>query len=122
MTPQPLNYVSRPIVEGISQLEKEPDGVVITDPILPYDVLVPVFARHPSFTGHPVHTLYSDVKERLREEFFAGTWSEVQAHQFLANHRIVYVIAGPEGYIAYPTSLSEIFRNETLIIYKATVQ
>lgn len=122
MTPQPLNYVPKNVVAGISQLKGAPEGIVMTDPTLPYDVLVPVFGQHPSFTGHPIHTLFPDVKGRLRTEFFAGIWSEDEARQFIIDHRIGYIIARPEADVLYPALLSEMFRNERLAIYKTTVQ
>jgi hypothetical protein len=122
MTPQPLNYVSRPVVDGISQLEKEPDGVVLTDPLLPYDVLIPVFAQHSSFTGHPIHTLYPEVKERLREEFFSGIWSEEQTREFLTNHRIGYVITVVENSRFDHSSLvHKLYQNEVLTLFQTNL-
>lgn len=92
MTDQKFNYIPTAVIQGLSKLQSQPEGVILVNPAIPYDVLIPVFTGHPSFTGHPIHTLYPDVKERLRQNYFSGRMTDAQAKQFLIDHRIVYVI------------------------------
>ena len=89
---QHLNSIPQAVTEKLMSLEALPPGVILMNPSLPYDAIVPVFTRHPSFTGHPIHTLYPDVKERLRQDYFAGRMNTEQQEQFLRDHRIVHVI------------------------------
>lgn len=87
-----LNHVPMTVVEKLIALKQSGvRGVVLTDPILPYDVLVPTITGFPSFTGHPIHTLYPDVKEKLRRDFFEGRMSSEQKKQFLSDHRITAI-------------------------------
>jgi len=84
--PHALNYVPEEIVAKLTAL-REKDGVVLTDPRTPYDVLVPVFTGRKSFTGHPIHTLYPETKEELRKKFFSSM-TETEKAAFLKNHNI----------------------------------
>lgn len=107
----PLNHVPLTVVDALTQLKAStPDvkeaptsgvnnPVVLTDPALPYDVLVPTFTGLASFTGHPIHTLYPGVKESLRERFFSGAMTEDEKKKFLKDHRIRYVITKENGSI-----------------------
>lgn len=85
------DHVPKDIAIALDNLKQLPQrGVVLTDPEIPIEVLVPVFTGKPSFSGHPIHTLYPDSKERLRQEFFAGIMAEPKG--FLTDHRIGYII------------------------------
>ena len=88
----PLNHVPLTVVDALTALKKSNrGGVVLTDPALPYDVLVPTFTGLPSFTGHPIHTLYPGVKESLRQRFFSGAMTEEEKKQFLSDHNITVI-------------------------------
>lgn len=117
------NHVPRAIVDGLTFLKtqktEDARSVVLTDPKIPIEVLVPVFTGKISFSGHPIHTLYPDVKEGLRQQFFNGSMDESSAKTFLTNHRIGYVIAPPKTKMVYPF-LMRVFENESLVIYKVT--
>ncbi len=106
------NHVPRPIVEALAWLKKQNQAVVLTDPAIPIEVLVPVFTGRPSFSGHPIHTLYPDVKENFRQDFFAGRMSEVRQKQFLTEHRIGYIVSSREL-----PAFTRVFSNDTVTIY-----
>lgn len=117
------NHVPAPVMEALIFIKTAPgNGVVVTDPSFPYDVLVPVISGKRSFTGHPIHTLYPQVKEELRRTFFSGVMTEVQARQFIKDHTILYVIASPQAtriLTRYPF-LSLSFQNDTASVYTVT--
>ncbi len=95
-----LNYVPMTVIEVLTSLKNSArSGVVLTDPALPYDVLVPTFTGLPSFTGHPIHTLYPSVKESLRQRFFTGAMTEDEKNKFLKDHRIRSIITKENGSI-----------------------
>jgi len=104
-----LNYVPMTVIEVLVQLKVTGPGpvmehsVVLTDPALPYDVLVPTFTGLPSFSGHPIHTLYPGVKEKLRRDYFAEKMTPDEQKQFLKDHRIRYVITKGNGSIKVST-------------------
>ncbi len=113
-----LNHVPRPVVEALMWLKNQPDtikyhSVVLTDPSLPYDILVPVFTGKISFTGHPVHTLYAEVKATLRQQFFNGEMSNVEAQKFLTDHHIGFAISKKQM-LPFAT---KIFSNESLSVF-----
>lgn len=116
-----VNHVPLPIISALSTLEILPNtGVVLTDPTLPYDALVPIFTGKRSFTGHPVHTLFPQVKEQLRQQFFSGTMNEQTAKQFLTDHSIHYVIASAPAARILPSYsfLTSSYYNEAITIYE----
>lgn len=87
--PDSLTYIP---VEEVQKLKNiSGDGVVLTSPAFPYDVVVPVFTGKKSFTGHPIHTLYPQVKEELRRKYFFGEMNKEEKEQFLKDHNITYV-------------------------------
>ena len=107
------NHVPADVATALGFLKNQPDRlVVLTDPGIPIEVLVPAFTGKPSFSGHPIHTLYPDVKEKLRQDFFAGRMNPTQAAKFLSDHRIGYIINSRtlSGY-------QKRFSNATLSIY-----
>lgn len=113
-----LNHVPKPVTEALAWLKNQPEvnSVVLTDPSLPYDVLVPVFTGKISFTGHPIHTLYPDIKESLRKQFFYGTMSESDAKQFLTKHRIGWIISSKK---TIPLT-TRVFSNEQLSVFRVS--
>lgn len=120
-----LNHVPKPVGEALTWLKNQPDdiansSVVLTDPSLPYDVLVPVFTEKISFTGHPVHTLYAEVKSTLRQQFFNGEMSDAEGLKFLTNHRIGYILTAPNRVLPSVPSLSitQVYKNTAVTIYK----
>lgn len=95
-----LNHVPMSVIDALTSLKNSTrPGVVLTDPSLPYDVLVPTFTGLSSFTGHPIHTLYPNVKESLRERFFSEAMTEDEKKKFLKDHRIRYIITKVNGSI-----------------------
>ncbi len=128
-----LNHVPKPVVEALAWLKNQPDplvsnlasqgqalrsysNVVLTDPVLPYDVLVPVFTGKISFTGHPIHTLYLGVKESLRQQFFGGSMSEGETKKFLIEHRIGWIISS-KNTIPYTINA---FTNEAFSVFRVS--
>ena len=117
------NHVPAPITEAltwirVTGLNPVSQSVVLVDPAIPIEVLVPVFTGLPSFSGHPIHTLYPDVKEVKRQEFFGGKMSPKDAEQFLKDHRIGYIITTPARRL--PLNLRKAYDNTTVTIYKST--
>lgn len=88
--PKSLNYVPQDVVKQLHAIAS--DGVVLTHPSLPYDILVPVFTGNKTFTGHPIHTLYPELKEDLRKNFFSGRMTEEEKKQFIIDHNITTII------------------------------
>jgi len=122
-TMQMLNHVPAPVMEALTAIQSTPgNGVVVTDPSIPYDVLVPVISGKRSFTGHPIHTLYPQVKEELRRKFFFGIMTEPEGRQFMKDHGILYVLASHQAtrtLTKYPF-LSLLFQNDTASVYTVT--
>lgn len=120
---QTLNHVPAPVIEALTAIKTAPgNGVVVTDPSFPYDVLVPVISGKRSFTGHPVHTLYPQVKEELRRTFFSGFMTQDQARQFIKDHTISYILSSRQAtriLERYPF-LTLLFQNDTASVYVAT--
>ncbi|MBI3955868.1 hypothetical protein HY339_01280 [Candidatus Gottesmanbacteria bacterium] len=106
------NHVPLSYVDALSWLKTQRQGVVLTDPAIPIEVLVPVFSGKISFSGHPIHTLYPEVKEALRQDFFSGRMSEAQQKQFLTDHHIGYIISS-----RMLSSYTKVFSNDTIFIY-----
>lgn len=112
------NHVPVPIVEALTWLKQEQvqsystRRVVLADPAVPVEVLVPVFTGKPSFSGHPIHTLYPGVKEARRQEFFGGKMNPDQAKRFIADHRIGYIISSR----TLPL-FKQVYKNDRIIIY-----
>lgn len=88
----PLNHIPAPVVKTLRELSDLPDGVVLTSPDLPYDVMIPAFTGRTSFTGHLIHTSDSARKEALRRAYFEGSMTEDEKRRFLAAHRIRYIL------------------------------
>jgi len=90
--PQSLQYIPNSVVDNITH--QKGDGVVLTDPSVPYDVIIPVMTGRKSFTGHPIHTLYPGTKETLRQRYFSGNMTETEKAQFIIDHNITTIIPG----------------------------
>lgn len=92
--PYNLAHVPNQVVTELQKIKQmSDDSVVLVDPALPYDVLIPVFTGHKTFTGHPIHTLYPDTKKALRQKYFAGNMTEPEKQQFLMDHHIRWIIS-----------------------------
>lgn len=118
-----LNHIPYDVIDGLIQIQNsETDGVVICDPALFYDVIIPAITGKKSFTGHPIHTLYPDTKEALRQELFSGSMNELVAKEFMKNHSITFVVADPNHSVVFNgyTFLKVLFSNKSLIIYQKT--
>lgn len=113
------NHVPLPVIEALHWLDRQPTDpnrpVVLVDSRKRIEILIPVFTNKTVFTGHPVHTLYPEIKEQLRQDFFNGTMDGEKQKQFLSDHRIGYIITTPTGMML---SLKSVFSNDTITIYK----
>lgn len=121
-TMRQLNHVGYPTMDALIFLQDAPrhyENLVLTDPALPYDVLIPVLTEVRSFTGHPVHTLYAQTKSDLRNRFFGGLMSEAEALKFINDHTISHVLVSPKTSAIIPryTFLTRVFHNEAADIY-----
>ncbi len=118
-----VNHVPTSAISMFKTLASLPDtGVVLTDPTLPYDAMVPIRSGKRSFTGHPVHTLFPQVKEQLRQQFFMGAMDETTARQFLKDHAIGYIMASTQAtktLPSYPFMKSSHY-NEDITLYEIT--
>ena len=118
------NHVPAPLVRGLIYLGRQPGDpqkpVVLVDAHYRIEVLVPAFADKTVFSGHPLHTLNPDLKEKLRQNFFDNRLTPAQAANFLASHRIGYIITGTNGepYFAVFPFIREIFHNSAMRIFK----
>lgn len=118
-----VNHVPQSAISMFKTLETLPDtGIVLTDPTLPYDAMVPILTGKHSFTGHPVHTLFPQVKEGLRQQFFAGGMDETAAKRFLTDHSIRYLIASQAAARILPPYpfLNASYYNEDITLYEVT--
>lgn len=113
------NHVPLPVIEALNWLDRQPTDpnrpVVLVDSMKRIEILVPVFTNKTVFTGHPVHTLYPEIKEQLRQDFFNGTMDGEKQKQFLSDHRIGYIITTPTGMVP---SLNKVFSSDAIVIYK----
>jgi len=115
-----LNHIPTPLTDAFVVIQNgDREGVVMTDPTLPYDTVIPIFTGKRTFTGQPVHTLYPQVKEQLRTRFFSGTMSEPEAKQFITDHNIDYILASLGASRSLPpyTFMSDAFHNEAVSVY-----
>ncbi len=115
-----LNHIPFAMRDAFVVIKKDSrDGVIMTDPVLTYDTVIPIFTGKRTLTGQPVHTLYPQVKEHLRTRFFSGTMSELEAKQFITDHDIDYILASSGASRSLPTYafMSEIFHNEAASVY-----
>lgn len=114
-----FNHVPRPVAEALTWLGRQPTDrarpVVLVDSRKRIEILVPAFADKTVFSGHPLHTLYPEVKEKLRRDFFSGTMTIDQQKLFLTNHRIGYIITTPTSVLP---SFKKVFSNDAITIYK----
>ena len=118
-----LNHVPQDTMEVLTFMKTSKNqGVVLTDPHVPYDILVPVMTGLTSFTGHPLHTLFPQQKESLRQEFFSGAMSPAQVRQFLIDHRIGFILISPNTTLSPYSFVQKQFENTLLVVYKTTMQ
>lgn len=114
-----LNHVPYQVIRSMKIIRNLPNqNVVLTDPALPYDVLIPIFTGKPSFTGHILHTLYAKQKELLRQKFFQGSMTDAEAKQFLIDHTIGSIMqsSGAHAMLRYPFLVQSV-QNEIITVY-----
>lgn len=117
-----LNHIPTSAITAIQTINtahiSKGQPVVLTDPSLPYDIIIPPLTGLRSFTGHIIHTLDNDAKQSLRQSFFAGYESSSEALNFLTTHSIAYIITPSDSMVMarYPF-IRLTFRNETLSVY-----
>ena len=115
-----INHVPKNIIDGLTTIKlTRLNGVVLTDPELPIDVLVPTFTLHKTFTGHPIHTLYPHNKAGLQHAFFSQKMSTDEMTKFFRDHNIIYIIASPKNasYIEQLPNVLLVTRNETMTVF-----
>lgn len=118
------NHVPMPVVEALIWLGHQPTDpnhpVVLVDSNKRIEILVPAFADKTVFSGHPVHTLDPEVKEKLRQDFFGGVMTMYQQEQFLVDHRIGYIITATNRALSSLPSfnLTQVYKNTAVAIYK----
>ncbi len=119
------NHVPNDFIDAFAWLknQNEPENkkVVLSDDVLRVEILIPVFTEKISFLGHPLHTLYPDVKESLRNRFFTNAMSEDEIQSFFPNHRIGYIITSPTNSRVPTTAMKYVtigYENEKIRIYK----
>lgn len=114
-----FNHVPLPVVSALTWLGDQPTDpnhpVVLVDSRKRIEILVPAFADKIVFSGHPLHTLYPEVKEKLRRDFFEEKMTIDQQKLFLINHRIGYIITTPTSVLP---SFKKVFTNDDITIYK----
>lgn len=112
-----FNHVPMPVVSALTWLGGQPTDpsrpVVLVDSNKRIEILVPAFADKIVFSGHPLHTLYPEVKEKLRKDFFEGKMTVEEQKQFLTNHRIGWIISQKKQ-ISFA---SPVFTNDELTIF-----
>lgn len=114
-----FNHVPMPVALALTWLGRQPTDpsrpVVLVDSNKRIEILVPAFADKTVFNGHPLHTLYPEVKEKLRQDFFEGRMTEDEKNKFLINHRIGYIITTPAAILG---PFKKVFTNDAITIYK----
>ena len=115
-----LNHISFPMIDAFIVMQNNTDDrVVLTDPALLIDTVIPIFTGHRSFTGQPVHTLFPQTKEQLRQRFFAGDMTEIEANQFIIDHDIGYILVSRSvtRILHAYTFMTRVFQNDVAHVY-----
>lgn len=121
----PLNHVPIGVAQALQTLDGLDLGntpVVVTDPILPYDTLIPASTGKTSFTGHILHTMYGSTKQALRLKLFSQSTTIDEAKTIMRNHRIgaLFVSAHPKNrpdLTAHYPFLRQSFANNDILIF-----
>lgn len=91
-TVRTLNHIPKATQDALVALGSgDTTGVILTNPSLPYDVIIPSLTGRKSFTGHPIHTLYPKIKEELRRKYFESKMTEEEKQKFLKDHNITVI-------------------------------
>lgn len=122
-----LNHTPIDVIKGLTAIKTiKPNtklNVIMPEESLGIDLLIPLHTGYKSFLGQSTHTLYPDVKNTLRRQFFSETMTEKEALQFLTNHSIGIIITTPNSPLLkhYPF-LTKTFSNNSLTIYTVSHQ
>ena len=96
-----LNHTPIGVIKGLQTIKTmKPNtklNVIIPEENLGIDLLIPLYTGYKSFLGQSIHTLYPEVKNNLRKQFFSETMTEKEALQFLTNHSIGVIITAPNS-------------------------
>jgi len=89
-----LNHTPVSVVNTLKSFQemKQDNYVVLAQKELGIDLLVPLYTNRTSFMGQPIHTLYPNEKEAVRQNFFEGGMTADEKRKFLTDHRIGYAI------------------------------
>ncbi len=122
-----LNHTPIGVIKGLQTIKTmKPNtklNVIIPEENLGIDLLIPLYTGYKSFLGQSIHTLYPEVKNNLRKQFFSETMTEKEALQFLTNHSIGVIITAPNSPLSKHYSfLTKTFSNNSLTIYTVSNQ
>lgn len=119
------NYVPDTMMQAFTFLNHTPATrmpVVLTDPLLPVDSMIPVFTGKYSFTGHPLFTLEDQLREDERNTFFTKPMPADEVKSFLTSQSIGFLFVKnnvPErAWLSSLPFLRVIYRNPDIIIYR----
>ncbi len=86
--------------------------------------LIPARVGHRVYLGHPIETVYYNVKAAAVEKFFSGALTEDEQRATLVESGCRFVFYGPEeqalGRFTPPAFLKQVFANKTVTIYEVT--
>jgi len=122
-----LNHTPIDVIKGLKTIKTmKPNtkiNVIMPEESLGIDLLIPLYTGYASFLGQSIHTLYPDVKNALRKQFFSETMTEKEALQFLTNHSIGVIITATTSSLAKNyLFLTKTFSNNSLTIYTVSTQ
>jgi len=122
-----LNHTPIDVIKGLKTIKTmKPNtkrNVILSEESLGIDLLIPLHTGYKNFLGQSTHTLYPDVKNTLRRQFFSETMTEKEALLFLTNHSIGVIITTPNSPLSkYYPFLTKTFSNNSLTIYTVSNQ
>jgi len=88
-----FSYLPKELISGIKVLDRQHDTkIILTSPMLPLGVIVPVIIDRRVYLGRPLSTPDYDSKTVIVDQFYAGIMPIKQAKQFIIENNIGYVI------------------------------
>jgi hypothetical protein len=88
-----FSYLPKELIAGINILDRRPDKkIILTSPMLPLGIIVPVIVDRKVFLGRPFSTPDFENKTVIVHQFYEGIMTSEQAKQFVKENNIGYVI------------------------------
>lgn len=124
-----FSYLPKELIAGIKVLDRQSDKkVVLTSPMLPLGVIVPVIVDRKVYLGRSVSTPDFENKTVIVHQFYEGIMTNEQAKQLVIENNIGYVILSSlethqfgdykaDTLEAYPF-LKKIYENKAVKIFK----